>query len=86
MIIIRSRGVRILKQDLLATPGRISWSTSEQVAVPGARKMIYSIPCIAVDTEGYPWTGYRKVIGPANTRPVVTKSRRAYGIWEADAP
>lgn len=65
--------------------GSITWPTGEQMAVPGLPWVIgktYSLPCIAVDSNGYPWIGYRQVEG-TNKSPMIAKSARNDGHWQA---
>ncbi len=64
--------------------GSITWSP-EQVAVGGASGTTYYVPCIAVDTNGYPWIGYRFVKGTSPKRPYITKSSRNDGVWQTQS-
>ena len=62
--------------------GTITWSTSsEQEAVAKNLKMRYLVPCIAVDSDGYPWIGYRRVDAANNKFPDITKSSSNNGNW-----
>ena len=63
--------------------GTITWST-QQTAVAGVSGTTYSLPCIAVDSNSYPWIGYRKVTGTTPKRPMVTKSTKTDGTWTTD--
>jgi hypothetical protein len=61
--------------------GTITWSSSEQAAVPGRGKVILSTPCISVDSYGCPWIGYRRVEDQGNKRPMLVKSGKGDGTW-----
>ncbi|MGQ9514694.1 MAG: hypothetical protein ACUVTL_06565, partial [Thermoproteota archaeon] len=60
--------------------GTIIWST-ETIAVAGTSGTTYYAPSIAVDSNGYPWIGYRFVKGTSPKRPYVTKSSKNDGSW-----
>jgi len=47
--------------------------------------MTYHVPTIAVDSDGYPWIGYRMVDSSNNKFPMVTKSSRNDGTWNGSA-
>ena len=63
--------------------GTITWS-DQQTAVAGisSPSTTYYTPCIAVDSSGYPWIGYKKDDG--TKRPMVTKSTKTDGTWTTD--
>lgn len=61
--------------------GTIAWGP-EQVAVPGAAGVKYSHPAIAVDSNGYPWIGYRKVDASNNKFPCIAKSEKNDETWK----
>ncbi|MBO3803988.1 MAG: hypothetical protein JTT11_09010 [Candidatus Brockarchaeota archaeon] len=52
--------------------GTVTWSAGEQTAISGTNYL----PCIAVDSNGYPWIGYHQ-----NKRPMVAKSSKNDGTW-----
>jgi len=61
--------------------GTITWSTtSEKEAVAAVSGTTYSRVCIAVDSAGYPWIGYRQYDG-TNYYPYVTADRYNDGTW-----
>ncbi|MBO3803817.1 MAG: hypothetical protein JTT11_08140 [Candidatus Brockarchaeota archaeon] len=60
--------------------GTITWSAAEQTAVAGSSGITISQPCITLDSDGYPWIGYRRYDG-TNKYPYVTKSSTKDGTW-----
>lgn len=56
-----------------------------QIAVPSASGVTYSFPTMAVDSNGYPWIGYRRIDSAGNKLPVVVKSSRNDGEWNGSA-
>jgi len=62
--------------------GTISWSAPEQTAF-SSRKELYVYECyICVDTEGYPWIGYRWGYDGAGRYPNCTTSSLNNGTWQ----
>lgn len=60
--------------------GTIAWSAPEQIAVPAEASVYYYEPFVSVDSDGYPWIGYRR--RQATTyQPYVTKSSTNDGTW-----
>jgi len=72
------------KRGTLNADGAISWG-SDQTAVAVADRYQFWVRDIAVDSEGYPWIGYREVYSQpsyaAYTRAKVTKSSTKNGTW-----
>lgn len=63
--------------------GTITWSTdTEQTALAEHFEMRYAFPTIAVDSEGYPFIGYKCENNTLHSRyPYVTKSSLNNGTW-----
>jgi len=63
--------------------GTITWSAVEQTAVAGSTGITLSEPSIILDSNGYPWIGYRRYDGTYR-KPYVTKSSTKNGTWTTD--
>lgn len=63
--------------------GSITWSAAEQTALAGQASIVWQFPYIIVDSNGYPWIGYRGYNGSVYT-PYVTKSSTNDGTWTTE--
>jgi len=67
--------------------GTITWSAPEQIAVPASATERYLTPCIAVDSDTYPFISYHKAVDTDADGLVdegyttVTKSSKNDGTW-----
>lgn len=69
------------------TDGSISWVAAETNATSlSSLNNYYNFPCIALDSVGYPWIGYRLYEGlSSHVHAWVTKSAWANGSWSNEA-
>jgi len=60
--------------------GSITWSADEQTVTTLYNTA--SLPMVSVDSDGYPWIGYREYGSDLYQRPYVIKSSRNDGVWQ----
>jgi len=63
--------------------GTITWSAAEQTVTT-----LYNtanLPMVSVDSNGYPWIGYREYGSDYYQRPYVVKSSRNDGVWQTQS-
>ena len=70
------------RKGTLNSDGTISWDAIEQVVRPAVAGIDYAYPSITVDSDGYPWIGYRRHdAGIPEYCPYVIKSSTRDGTW-----
>ncbi|MEM3426478.1 MAG: hypothetical protein QXI42_11870 [Thermoproteota archaeon] len=59
--------------------GTILWNPMQN-AVPGDNRKSYAVPCVAVDSDGYPW-----IVCVSSDGVVAVKSSTKNGVWTTEA-
>ena len=73
-------GPLLYRKGTLNPDGTISWAAAEQTIIAGQSGYTYYWPSICVDSEGYPWIAYSRMIGTAMTA-WIRRSSTKDGTW-----